>query len=80
MNDSTAAQFDVLATMLRHDLGRDLDINRKNLTPYIAGELLSRYYFNRGEVIYSLRDDQAVDSASAVLTTPRFSEILGKKK
>ena len=80
MNDSTAAQFDVLAAMLRHDLGRDLDINRKSLTPYIAGELLSRYYFNRGEVIYSLRDDQAVDSAAAVLTTPRLGEILGKKK
>ncbi|MDE5988075.1 MAG: S41 family peptidase [Duncaniella sp.] len=80
MNDSTAAQFDVLAAMLRHDLKHDLDINRKNLTPYIAGELLSRYYFNRGEVIYSLRDDQAVDSATAVLTTPRFNEILGKKK
>lgn len=80
MNDSTAAQFDVLAAMLRHDLKHDLDINRKNLTPYIAGELLSRYYFNRGEVIYSLRDDQAVDSATAVLTTHRFNEILGKKK
>lgn len=79
MNDSTAAQFDVLASMLKHDLKHDLDINRKNLTPYIAREILSRYYFNRGEVIYSLRDDEAVDSAVEVLTTPRFNEILGKK-
>lgn len=79
MNDSTAAQFDVLANMLKHDLSRDLDINRKNLTPYIAGEILNRYYFSRGEVIYSLRDDAAVDSATAVLTTPRFKEILRKK-
>ena len=37
--------------MLRHDLGRDLDINRKNLTPYIAGELLSRYYFNAASIM-----------------------------
>lgn len=80
MNDSTSAQFDILAGLLRHDLGHDLDINRKNLTPYLAGELLSRYYFNRGEVIYSLRDDRAVDSAVTVLSTPRFGEILGKKK
>lgn len=79
MNDSTAAQFDVLANMLKHDLSHDLDINRKNLTPYIAGEILNRYYFSRGEVIYSLRDDAAVDSATAVLTTPRFKEILRKK-
>lgn len=80
MNDSTAAQFDVLASLLKHDLKHDLDINRKNLSPYIAREILNRYYFNRGEVIYSLRDDAAIDSAVEVLTTPRFNEILGKNK
>ncbi len=80
MNDSTSAQFDILASMLKHDLKRDLDLNRKNLTPYIAREILSRYYFNRGEVIYSLRDDEAVDSAVEILSTPRFDEILGKKQ
>ena len=80
MNDSTSAQFDILASMLKHDLKRDLDLNRKNLTPYIAREILSRYYFNRGEVIYSLRDDEAVDSAVEILSTPRFNEILGKKQ
>ncbi|MDE6823951.1 MAG: S41 family peptidase [Duncaniella sp.] len=79
MNDSTSAQFDILASMLKHDLRHDLDLNRKNLTPYIAREILNRYYFNRGEIIYSLRDDEAVDSAVAVLTSPRFNEILGKK-
>ena len=79
MNDSTKVQFDILASMLKHDLGHDLDINRKNLTPYIAREILNRYYFNRGEVIYSLRDDEAVDSAVTILTTPRLDEILGKK-
>ncbi|MDE5827053.1 MAG: peptidase S41, partial [Duncaniella sp.] len=79
MNDSTSAQFDILASMLKHDLHHDLDLNRKNLTPYIAREILNRYYFNRGEIIYSLRDDEAVDSAVAVLTSPRFNEILGKK-
>lgn len=80
MNDSTSAQFDILASMLKHDLKRDLDLNRKNLTPYIAREILSRYYFNRGEVIYSLRDDEAIDSAAQILSTPRFDEILGKKQ
>ena len=79
MNDSTSTQFDILASMLKHDLRHDLDLNRKNLTPYIAREILNRYYFNRGEIIYSLRDDEAVDSAVAVLTSPRFNEILGKK-
>ena len=79
MNDSTSAEFDRLAALLKHDLKHDLDLNRKNLSPYIAREILNRYYFNRGEVIYSLRDDAAIDSAVEVLSTPRFKEILGKK-
>lgn len=79
INDSTSAEFDRLASLLKHDLKHDLDLNRKNLSPYIAREILNRYYFNRGEVIYSLRDDAAVDSAVEVLSTPRFNEILGKK-
>ncbi|MCM1355665.1 MAG: S41 family peptidase [Staphylococcus sp.] len=79
MNDSIQAQFDVLGSMLKHDLSRDLDINRKNLTPYIAREILRRYYFNRGELIYSLRDDETVDSAATILSSPRYNEILGKK-
>lgn len=80
MNDSTAAQFDILAGMLKHDLKHDLDLNRKNITPYLAGEILNRYYTNKGEIIYSLRDDETVDSAVNVLTTPRYTELLSPKK
>lgn len=80
MNDSTAAQFDILAGLLRHDLNHDLDINRKNLTPYIAQEILTRYYNKRGALSYSMRHDNTVDSAAEVLTGPRINAILGKKK
>ncbi len=80
MNDSTSAQFDILAGMLKHDLDRDLDINRKNITPYLAGEILNRYYSNKGEIIYSLRDDATVDSAVNVLSTARYADILSPGK
>lgn len=76
MNDSTKAQFDILSGMLKHDLRHDLDINRKNIAPYLASEIVGRYYHHRGEIINSLRDDQTVDSAITVLTTPRYREIL----
>ena len=78
MNDSTKAQFDILAGMLRHDLNHDLDINRKNISPYLAGEIVSRYYHQKGEIINSLRDDRTVDSAMTILTSPRYAEILKK--
>ncbi|MCM1052308.1 MAG: S41 family peptidase [Paenibacillus sp.] len=78
-NDSTKAQFDVLAGMLKHDLKRDLEINRTNIAPYLAGEIVKRYYFQKGEIINSLRDDKAVDSAVTVLTTPRYAEVISPK-
>lgn len=79
MTDSVSAQFDILAGLLKHNLARDLDLNRKNITPYLAGEIISRYYNNRGEIMYSLRDDETVDSAVNVLTSPRYKEILSPK-
>lgn len=80
MNDSTSRQFDILASMLKYDLGHDLDINRKAISPYLAGEIVNRYYFNRGEIINSLREDVVVDSALSVLGGPRYAEILKKTK
>lgn len=76
MNDSTTRQFDILASMLKHDLNRDLDINRKAITPYLASEIVGRYYQQRGEIINSLRSDATVDSALTILNSPRYGEIL----
>ena len=80
MNDSTSTQFDILAGMLKHDLNHDLDINRSNISPYLAGEIVRRYYHQKGEIINSLRDDKTVDSALTILTTPRYAEILKVKR
>lgn len=80
MNDDVAAQLDSLGVTLKHDLGHDLDLNRKSITPYLSGEIVSRYYHNRGEIINSLRHDQEVDSAISVLTTPRYKQLLTPTK
>lgn len=79
MNDSTSTQFDALAAALKHDLGHDLDINRKAIAPYLASEIVGRYYLQRGEIINSLRDDNVLDSALTILNSPRYTEILSPK-
>lgn len=78
MNDSTKTQFDILANMLRHDLSRDLDNNRKKLEPYIADEIITRYYHSRGANAYALRSDQVLDSAVTVLKSDRYAKMLKK--
>ncbi len=80
MNDSVAAQFDVLAAMLKHDLNKDLDLNRQDIEEILGMEIAGRYYNDAGETVQRLRHDIAVDSALNVLTTPgRYDSILRKK-
>lgn len=81
MTDSTRKQIDILEGLLRHDLGHDLDNNRRDIDDILASELVKRYYYQRGQVAQSLRHDNAVDSASAVLSNPlRYKEILAPVK
>lgn len=70
MNDETRAAFDSLAVLLKHDLDHDLDQNRKAISDLLAQEIIKNYYFQRGQVIYDLKEDEAVEKAYEVLNTP----------
>lgn len=81
MNDTAQAQFEVLRGMLKHDLDKDLNTNRKEISDFIASEIVGRYYNQRGQIIESLRGDIAVDSAAQVLNDPvRYRKTLNAKK
>lgn len=81
MNDTARAQFDVLRGLLKHDLDKDLNTNRKEISDFIANEIVGRYYNQRGQIIESLRGDIAVDSAAKVLNdTARYRKTLNAKK
>lgn len=83
MNDSTRREFDILETMLKHDLSHDLDNNRAAIEELIAAEIQKRYYFQKGQIIESLKRDEVIDSAANLLADPkRYRDILapaGKK-
>ncbi|MBP5561389.1 MAG: S41 family peptidase [Muribaculaceae bacterium] len=70
MNDETREAFDRLEGLLKHDLDRDLDQNRKPISDLLAQEIIKNYYFQRGQVIYDLKEDEALDKAHEVFTTP----------
>lgn len=81
MNDSVEAQFDILEKMLRHNLDKDLDTNRKAISEYLAEEIIVRYYYQKGQVIEGLRSDLAVDSAASVLhDAQKYKSILSPVK
>lgn len=81
MNDSTEAAFSRLEALMKHDLNHDLDLSRSLIEPYLAGEIVGRYYYNRGEIQQQLKNDAAIDSVVKLLTTPgEYRRLLTPKK
>ncbi|MCM1291826.1 MAG: S41 family peptidase [Prevotella sp.] len=81
MNEGVKAQLDTLRTLLTHNLDYDLDHNRSKISPYLVEEIMGRYYYQRGKVIGSLRDDEGLKKAEEILGNPvEYRKILGHKK
>lgn len=81
LDTAVQAQMDTLKNLLRHDLNHDLDLNRKAISQYLAGEIVERYYSERGGIIQALKTDIELDSAAAVLHSPeRYRRILAPAK
>lgn len=77
MNDSVAAQFDILAVMLKHDLDRDLNFNREAIMELLDSEISERYYNDADVVKRSLRYSADIDSARVILSDPnRYRRLL----
>lgn len=77
MNEETQRCIDELATLLTHNLDHDLETHREEISQYLASEIITRYYYDRGEAIQSLKNDAAVDSAVNILTdNSRLRQIL----
>jgi len=83
MNDSTKAQFDRLEALLKHDLDHDLDLHRRDISYLLAQEIMDRLYYQRGQVEYSIKDDDFLDKAKEMFDKPgeyaRLLNITAKK-
>ena len=80
MNDSTAAQFDRLEAMLKHDLDHDLDLHRRDIAYLIGQEIMDRLYYQRGQVENSIKDDEYLDKAKEMFDKPgEYARLLNLK-
>ena len=80
MNDSTAAQFNRLEAMLKHDLDHDLDLHRRDIAYLIGQEIMDRLYYQRGQVENSIKDDEYLDAAKQMFDKPgEYARILNLK-
>lgn len=65
--ESSTEEFKALEEKLKHNLDRDLDYFSKNIKKMIEAEIVKRYYYNKGTIMYGLKDDSGIKEAMRIL-------------
>lgn len=79
LTDEAQAAIDTLSPLLANDVNQDLNNKREEIEEYLGGEIASRYYFDKGRLIQSLKRDNALKTALETLSdTQKLNSILGK--
>ncbi len=65
--EHSESKFTVLKEALSHDLDKDLELFRDEITELISIEIAKRYYFQRGEIIEMLKKDKTSTEAVKLL-------------
>ena len=60
--------FKELEVLLTPNATRDLEIFREEVSELLSMELLRRYYFQRGAIIFNIGRDKEIKEASKVLS------------
>ena len=68
--ESSSEEFAALEKKLQHNLDLELDRFAKDIKPLLAEEIVKRYYFERGAVQETLKDDADLKKALEILQQP----------
>jgi carboxyl-terminal processing protease len=61
-------EFTALENKLKPDLNRDLDFHKNILSNELAKQIMLQYYYKKGVIVYSLRDDNDLKKATEILS------------
>ncbi len=76
---NASAEFAALEKKLTHNMEYDLNYFSKDIREAINMEIVKRYYYQRGEVLQQLKDDNNVDKAVKVLNDrAEYKKLLSK--
>lgn len=74
-------EFEALKQKLTPDISQALVTYKDDITDLLNMEIIKRYYFQKGEVQYSLRHDKELQKAKEILNDDtQLNELLGKKQ
>ena len=76
-----AAEFAALEKKLSHDIDRDFDIFKKDISELLADQLVTRYYYQRGSIIQGIKGDSTILRARTLLADDEaYKQILAPVK
>ena len=81
--DDAQPEFEALRQKLKHNIAKDLDYpyNKQKIKELIAADLMAAYYFEKGSLENSLRNDKQFAEAARLLGNPdEYHKLLQPKK
>lgn len=81
--DDAKPEFEALRQKLKHNIAKDLDYpyNKQKIKELIAADLMAAYYFEKGSLENSLRNDKQFAEATRLLGNPtEYQKLLQPKK
>lgn len=81
--DDAKPEFEALRQKLKHNIAKDLDYpyNKQKIKELIAADLMAAYYFEKGSLENSLRNDKQFAEAARLLNNPdEYQKLLQPKK
>ena len=80
LDEEAKVEFEALKAKLVPDVRKNMEKNRKDIEDMLSTEILKRYYFQKGQIEYTLRDDHEIRLAVDILGNQEvYTKILSGK-
>jgi len=70
VSEQITDEFEALRKQLVPDILRDIENNRQDIVELLSLEILKRYFYQKGQIEFSLRNDQDLEIALEMLRSP----------
>ena len=72
-------EFDALKAKLKPDITKSIEENKAEISELLSLEIIKRYYYQKGEIQFSLRNDKDLNAAIEILKpNGKYLKILNK--
>ena len=80
LDESAKEEFAALKSKLTPEISTNIEKNKKDIGQLLSAEIIKRYYFQKGEIQYSLRSDEVIETALSILkSNEEYTKTLTKE-